>query len=106
MPLEIKGYQELIDKFHDTTEISKRAGSKGLKRAGEIVKDAQFKEVVRTHSKYSEKVGRQELKTYPIRTKKTGKYISVGLKANGEVHSQDKSEGRTSHWSKVKGLVA
>ena len=106
MPLEIKGYQELIDKMHDTTEIADKAGNIGLKKAGEIVREAQYREVVRTHDKYSEKIGRQELKAYPIRSKKTGKYISIGLKAKGQVHRKDDSKGRSSHWSKIKGLVA
>lgn len=112
MSLETKGFQELIDHLDGLAKVGETHGKQALQEAGDIVRRIEVDVAKHTHKKYSQKVGFNELKKYPIRNGKLGgKYLSVGIKTTQTKSQKKKDEAnvkagksRPTHWDKVKGL--
>lgn len=110
--LEVLGMDELLkklDKMHDTP---KKVGAKALKEAGTHVRKVQYQIVSKEHKKYSEKIGREELKRYGVKTRSSGsQVIDIGLKGRRTASQKKKDEAnkkagahRPTHWDRIRGL--
>lgn len=104
MPVKTKGFREVSDYFDKMSKLGDKTVNKALNDAGNKVREIEADVAKNTHRKYSERVGYNEIKKYPIRTGKMGsKYVSVGIKAKAT--SRQKGHTRSTHWDRVKGLL-
>lgn len=102
--VEIEGMQELIDKLKKLDKVGNKVCNKALKTAGEEVRKVQENVAKRTHNKYSEKVGYQELKVHGIKNRKSGgKAVDIGLRVKGGTEKTGTGK-RSSQWDRAKGL--
>lgn len=113
MGVKVTGLKELTDKLDKMTTHLDKAGKRALEQAGQIVLDEERAVVKSTHNKYSENVGINELKKYPVKigSKHKSKYINIGIRAKltstqKKKDSANKQAGmhRPTHWDRIKGL--
>ena len=110
--LEILGMDELLKKLDDMHEAPKKAGAKALKKAGEHVRRVEYDIVSKEHNRYWEKVGREELKRYGVKTRRNGsQIIDIGLRGKMTASQKKKDEAnkragahRPTHWDRIRGL--
>lgn len=110
--LEVKGMDNLLKQLEKMNKTPNKVVNKALKTAGELVRSVEVDIVSERHDKWSEKVGRKEIKRYPIKSRKTGsKYVDIGVRA-ALTKSQKKKDAanikagtyRPTHWDRIKGL--
>lgn len=113
MSVKVKGLREVNDYFDKISKVGEEPVKRALNKAGEEVRRIEIDVAQRTHCKYSEKIGYNELKKYPIRIGKMGsKYVSVGIRAKAPTGKQKAKEqkakangvARATYWDRVKGL--
>lgn len=112
MSLKVKGLQDVVDQLDRMGKVGDTHGKKALEQAGDHVKKVEIRVVRRTHNRYSEEVGWQELKRYPVKIgKKGGKFVNIGIRANVSAKQKKKEQKdanmgikRATHWDKIKGL--
>lgn len=90
---------------------NKKALNPALRDGGRIIKKKEVEVVKRENSKYSEDVGWKEIKTFPIRTRKTGSAIDIGIKGRVSKATKRKDKANTlaqrprpTYWDRVKGI--
>lgn len=112
MGIKVKGMQEIIDQLDKMEKVGDTHGKKALQEAGDYVKEIEVQVAKTTHNKYSENVGWQELKRYPVKIgKQGGKFVNIGIRASvsGKQKKKEKADmdagvSRATHWDKIKGL--
>lgn len=112
MSVKVKGMQEMIDTLDKMLKVGDTHGKRALQEAGDYVKDIEVQVAKREHHKYSERVGYEELKRYPVKIGKSGgKFVNIGIRASvsgkqkkKEMADQKSGVLRATHWDKVKGL--
>lgn len=112
MAVQVKGMQELVDTLDNMLKVGDTTAKKALKEAGDYVKDVEVQVAKTKHNKYSEEVGYNELKRYPVKVgKKGGKFVNIGIRASVSGNQKKKEIAdakagikRATHWDKVKGL--
>ena len=112
MAVEVKGMQELVDTLDKMLKVGDKTSKQALQKAGDYVKEKEVAVAKRTHNKYSENVGWQELKRYPVKMgRKGGKFVNIGIRASvsGKQKKKEMADAkagikRATHWDKIKGL--
>lgn len=93
MTVEVKGVQDLIDHFDKIG--NKKVPKQALTEAGEYVLEVEQRVVGSKHRKYSRKngsSGKNNLKSFPVTTKRNQFFIDIGIK------------GKMGNWEQVKGI--
>ena len=112
MAVEVKGMQELVDTLDKMLKVGDETSKQALRKAGDYVKDEEVRVARSKHKKYSEEIGWQELKRYPVKMgRKGGKFVNIGIRASvsGKQKKKEMADAkagikRATHWDKIKGL--
>lgn len=97
-----------LEKMEDGT---KKALNPALRAGAKVVKRKEVAVVKREHSKYSQNVGYKEIKSFPIRKRKSGSSVDIGIKGRVTKARRRKDQAniangvkRPTYWDRVKGI--
>ena len=103
--------KELMKKLEQMQDGNKKALNPALRAGGKIIKKKEVEVVKRENHEYSEEVGWKEIKTFPIRTRKKGSSIDIGIKGRVSKATKRKDKEnilanrpRPTYWDRVRGI--
>lgn len=110
--LKVEGLDELLRTLERVSVAPDKCVNRALRTAGDHVRRVEVDVVEQLHDKYSENVGKNELKRYAVKSRKGGsKYVDIGLRSKVTKSQRKKDSAnikagnrRPTHWDKVKGI--